>query len=122
MNMTTLEILYISLCVLAISSGQLLFKKVSSLMNESNSLFAFNLIGYFILAITIYGVATLFWIYMLKSIPLSKAYGFMSLSFVFVAIGSFIFYNETINFRYIVGLCSIIAGIFFIARDRKSVV
>lgn len=67
--------------------------------------------------IFIYGLATLFWIYILKSIPLNQAYSFMALSFVFVAIGSYWFFNEKISLNLILGLILIIVGLLFISNS-----
>ncbi|MCT7527179.1 EamA family transporter [Aliarcobacter cryaerophilus] len=104
-------------CVLAISIGQLLFKKVSININQSDRLFSFEVLGTFSLAIFIYGLATLFWIYILKSIPLNQAYSFMALSFVFVSMGSYWFFNEKITLNIIIGLVLIILGLLFISNN-----
>lgn len=103
-------------CVLAISIGQLLFKKVSMNINQSQDWFSFAIFGTFSLAILIYGLATLFWIYILRNVPLNKAYGFMALSFVFVAIGSYLFFNEKITFQFLLGICCIIFGLLLISN------
>ena len=77
--MTFFQIFLTVSCVLAISIGQLLFKKVSININQSDRLFSFEVLGTFSLAIFIYGLATLFWIYILKSTPLNQAYSFMAI-------------------------------------------
>lgn len=114
--MTFFQIFLTVSCVLAISIGQLLFKKVSIYINQSDRLFSFEVLGTFSLAIFIYGLATLFWIYILKSIPLNQAYSFMALSFVFVSIGSYWFFNETVTYQFIIGLLFIIIGLVIIAN------
>ncbi len=115
--MTFFQIILTISCVLTISIGQLLFKKVSINLNQSDSLFSIGVFGTFSLAIFIYGLATLFWIYILKSIPLNQAYSFMALSFVFVAIGSYWFFNEKISLNLILGLILIIVGLLFISNS-----
>lgn len=115
--MTFFQIFQIFSCVLAISIGQLLFKKVSININQSDGIFSFVVLGTFSLAIFIYGLATLFWIYILKSIPLNQAYSFMALSFVFVAIGSYWFFNEKITLNILIGLILIILGLLFISNS-----
>lgn len=114
--MTFFQIFLTVSCVLAISIGQLLFKKVSININQSDRLFSFEVLGTFSLAIFIYGLATLFWIYILKSIPLNQAYSFMALSFVFVSIGSYWFFNEAVTYQFIIGLLFIIIGLVIIAN------
>lgn len=85
--MTFFKIILTISYVLPISIGQLLFKKVSINLNQGDSLFSFSVFGTFSLVIFIYSLATLFWIYILKSSPLNQAYSFMTLSFIFVVIG-----------------------------------
>lgn len=114
--MTSSQIFLTVSCVLAISIGQLLFKKVSMNINQSQEWFSYSILGTFSLSIVIYGLATLFWIYILRSVPLNKAYGFMALSFVFVSLGSYFFFNEKITFQLSLGLCFIILGLFLVSN------
>jgi len=114
--MTISQIFLTVSCVLAISIGQLLFKKVSININQGQDWFSVGIFGTFSLAIFIYGLATLFWINILRNVPLNKAYGFMALSFVFVAIGSSLLFNETITFQLVVGICCIIFGLLLISN------
>lgn len=114
--MTLSQIFLTISCVLAISIGQLLFKKVSMNINQSQEFLSYSILGTFSLAIIIYGLATLFWIYILRSVPLNKAYGFMALSFVFVSFGSYLFFNEKITFQLLLGLILIISGLFLVSN------
>ena len=95
-----------------IAIGQILFKLSSTkLASESAPLYhlAFNPI--FILALAIYGFATLMWIYVLKSVPLMYAYSFMALTFVFVPVLAFFFLGEEFTLRYFIGALMIIVGL-----------
>ena len=114
--MTFFQIILTISCVLTISIGQLLFKKVSINLNQSDSLLSFGVLGTFSLAIFIYSMATLFWIYILKSVPLNQAYSFMALSFVFVSFGSYWFFDERISMQLVVGLVLIILGLVLISN------
>lgn len=114
--MSTLQTFLIVTCVLTISIGQLLFKRVSINLNQNNDFLSYNVLGVFSLSIFIYGAATLFWIYILKSVPLNKAYSFMALSFVFVTIGSFFFFGEKVNLQFTIGLLFIIIGLVVISN------
>lgn len=114
--MTVTQIISTISCVFAISIGQLLFKKTSMRLNESD-FFSVNVLTYFILAIIIYGLATLFWINLLRFIPLNKAYSFMALSFIFVAIGSYFIFNESISARFFIGLFMIVVGLIVISNE-----
>lgn len=100
--------------VLGIAAGQLLFKTVASRINgrgpselvQDNS-FMLPLIG----SLAIYGCATILWILALQNLALSRAYMFMSLSFIIVPVVSAIFLNEPMTFGFLIGLALIIAGV-----------
>jgi len=100
-----------------ISIGQLMFKRVSLNLNQSNDFLSYGVFGTFTLAIIIYGFATIFWIYLLKTIPLNQAYSFMALSFIFVTLGSVFFFGEKITINFILGLSLIIIGLLIIANS-----
>tara|TARA_R110001606_G_scaffold134137_2_gene270381 strand:- start:29 stop:388 length:360 start_codon:yes stop_codon:yes gene_type:complete len=99
-----------------IAIGQVLFKMTSvRLTAQTGTPFytvAFNPI--FLLALTIYGSATLLWIYVLKVVPLSYAYSFMALTFVLVPLMAAFFLKEPLTVKYAIGACLIIAGLFVV--------
>lgn len=100
---------------LSIAIGQVLFKMTSDKLVNTGAPFQsvlFNPI--FILALAIYGGATLLWIYVLKSVPLIYAYSFMALTFVMVPILSIFFLGEQVNSRYIIGAALIILGLLVV--------
>ncbi|WP_373088698.1 EamA family transporter [Sneathiella sp.] len=97
-----------------ISAGQILFKISSREMTgfDYNSLVKLSLNGYFIVAVILYGLATILWVYILKHFPLNKAYLFMGLSFVLVPLMSYIFLKEPLSLRYLAGAACIVFGIW----------
>ena len=99
-----------------ITLGQVLFKLTSGrLTAQAGTPFytvAFNPV--FLLALAIYGAATLLWIYVLKTVPLSYAYSFMALTFVLVPLMAAIFLKEPLTIKYAIGACLIIAGLFIV--------
>ena len=114
--MSTIQICSVLFCVCLISLGQVLFKYVGMLSAaEPNGLNA-RAMAFGAVALGIYGLATLIWIYLLRSIPLSKAYPFMALSFVLVPLAAMVVFSEAVNAAYVAGLLLIISGIFVIAR------
>jgi drug/metabolite transporter (DMT)-like permease len=102
-------------CVLAIASGQLLFK-LSAISLSSAGLRSVILSPSLLGALTIYGVATVAWIWQLRSIELSRAYPFMALSFVVVPLLSASVLKEPIDARYWAGTGMIIGGILLTLR------
>jgi len=98
-----------------IALGQILFKLTSEKLDASEKGFhTVFLQPLFILALVIYGAATLLWIYVLKSAPLSYAYSFMALSFVLVPILAAMWLGETVTLKYAIGAALIIAGLVVI--------
>lgn len=99
---------------IVIAVGQILFKlasrDVSSL--SAASLVKLSMNGYFLVALVLYGLATISWIYVLRHFPLSRAYLFMGLSFVFVPLLSYFFLKEPLGLKYLAGAACIIFGIW----------
>lgn len=70
----------------------------------------------FLLGFLLYFGATLFWIRILASEPVSMAYPILvSLSFILVTIGTAFFLKEPILLRTLLGILSIIVGIVLIS-------
>ena len=65
----------------------------------------------FIGSLTLYGGATLLWIYVLKTVPLSYAYSFMALTFVIVPVLAYLWLGEPLSAKYVVGMGLVIAGL-----------
>lgn len=62
-------------------------------------------------AFSIYILATLLWVNVLKTVPLSRAYMFMSLSFVLVPVAGILLFGEQISLPYIIGSVLVVVGL-----------
>jgi len=95
-----------------IAIGQVLFKMTSQRLNGdlAGPFYTVLIQPTFILALIIYGSATLVWIYVLKSVPLGYAYSFMALTFVIVPVLAAWWLGETLTIKYALGTTLIIAG------------
>jgi len=71
---------------------------------------------YFFVAITLYAVLTILWIWILRSIPLAKAYPFAALVFVFTPILAVVFFNDTISWINGFGMLLIVSGLLLAAH------
>jgi len=67
----------------------------------------------------IYSSATILWIFLLKDIPLSKAYMLMAVSFIAVPIASIFIFNEKVNIEFFLGSLLILSGLFVIFRFNQ---
>lgn len=101
---------------LMIAIGQVLFKMTSQRLadNEANPFYSIALNPLFLLALAIYGSATLLWIYVLKTVPLSYAYSFMALTFVMVPLFAALWLNEALTLKYAIGAVLIVAGLVIV--------
>lgn len=103
-------------CVLAISSGQILFKIASGLIDFRNPLAEPKGLAVLFVALVIYGFATLLWIAVLREWPLSRVYPLMAFSFIVVPLASLFLLKEHINWAYWGGVLLIVAGVALIGR------
>lgn len=99
------------LCVLGIAIGQILFKLSAASLQKSGSFFDPSTMLIIFLALALYGITTIAWIWVLQKIELGKAYPLMALAFVLVPIGSHFFLGERFQLQYFVGVALIVAGI-----------
>lgn len=99
------------LCVLGIAAGQILFKLSAMAMHRSGSFFDPRSLMILFIALSIYGVTTLAWVWVLQKIELGRAYPLMALAFVLVPIGSHFIFGERFHLQYFLGVVMIMAGI-----------
>ncbi len=101
---------------LMISAGQVLFKLTSARTGALDAGGLLRLLAdpYLILAFAIYGIGTVVWVYVLKSVPLSVAYPFMALTFCVVPLLAWLLLGETLSLRYGVGAALIVAGLLVV--------
>ncbi|NGO51262.1 EamA family transporter [Allomesorhizobium camelthorni] len=101
---------------LLISAGQILFKLTSARAGGTDAagLLAVLVDPYLIAAFAIYGIGTIVWVYVLKSVPLTVAYPFMALTFCAVPLLAWFLLGETLSLRYAIGAGLIIAGLLVV--------
>lgn len=114
--MMPLKILYLIVFCFFISIGQILFKYAAIENKRSGSLFDLFTNGYFYAGILDYGLCTLFWIWILKDVPLNIAYPYVSFVFVFVPIMSWLFLGEPFGGKAIIGTILIVVGVAIVSN------
>lgn len=70
-----------------------------------------------ILALFIYGLSILLWMYVLSKADVSLAYPFLGLGFVFVAVISYLFMSEPLGAQKMIGILTVAIGIVILARS-----
>ena len=101
-------------CVLMLAIGQLLFKVAAmqwrvdgwTLASVRNFLSPSMLVALFV-----YGIATVLWVYVLRSAPLSLAYPLFSLAFIVTPLAAHFFLGEPFSWRVIGGGVVILVGV-----------
>ena len=99
------------ICVLGIAAGQILFKLSAAAMHKAGSYFDPRSLLILFVALALYGLTTLAWVWVLQKIELGRAYPLMALAFVLVPIGSHFVFGERFQLQYFIGVALIMAGI-----------
>lgn len=108
-------------CAVAVASGQVLMKVASLSWNETGGLFNIRTLSWLATAFAVYGISSLVWIYVLRHIPLSQAYPFISITFLLVPIASALFFSERFDWINVASAMLIMAGISLNSFVRQSI-
>ena len=106
---------------LSMATGQVLFKLGATRVAPASDVDGWiNLIfqPIVISALALYGAATFLWLWLLQKIPLTTAYPFAALAFVLVPLGGWLFFDESVNIKYIGGVSLILAGVLLTSLSR----
>lgn len=104
------------ICIAVISTGQILFKIASGLIDPRRPFADAKGVSILVVALVLYGAATLVWIGILRVAPISRIYPLMALSFVLVPLAGMVFLKEQVNLLYWAGVALIIAGVALTGR------
>lgn len=97
-----------------LACGQMLFKVAATTVPSLSSVSALSALfvnPWFHLALLLYAVATLLWIFILQQVPLAHAYPFVALGFIIIPLASWLLFKEPLNLQYAFGVALIIAGL-----------
>jgi len=100
-----------------IATGQVLFKGAAQALATAGTPLDGRVLGFAVVALGTYAVATVLWILLLRDAPLSRLYPYMALSFVMVAAASRLVFSEPIPPGHLLGLGLIVGGIVLIAAS-----
>ena len=106
---------------LSMATGQVLFKLGATKVPPAVDLQGWiNLIFHplVLTALTLYGAATFLWLWLLQRIPLTTAYPFAALAFVLVPLGGWLFFDESVNLKYVGGVALILSGVLLTSLSR----
>lgn len=120
--MKPFDILVLAVVPLVIAIGQILFKTVGTSAPEVRNLAA--LMGLFVdwrlwLALALYGSATIAWVVAIRRIPITQAYLFMALSFIYLPVISWLTLGERMSILQCGGLVLILVGLWVSTMGMK---
>ncbi|MGI8499977.1 MAG: EamA family transporter [Hassallia sp.] len=98
--------------------GQLLMKHTMS--NKTEQLFTWAFIQQLVLALSVYSLGIVNWIFALRTVKLSIAYPLTSLNYVGILLGSYYFFDEKITLIRVVGVVLIFLGVLLVALPIKD--
>ena len=107
------------LCVLLIAGGQLLFKAAAERWHIAGWTWATVssfLSPVMLLALAVYALATLLWVYVLRTVPLGAAYAVFSLAFIVVPLLAHFLLGERLSGNTLVGGAIIVLGVIIAVR------
>lgn len=104
------------LCVLFMAIGQILFKLGANQLKTTGSFLEPRTFLILCLALSIYALTTLVWIWILQKIDLGKIYPLMAMAFVIVPIGSYFILGERFQPHYFLGVFLIVTGIVIVIK------
>jgi len=117
--MTLRFILILIVYSLGMACGQILFKLAAKSIQggglEPSILSYINV--YLILGVGLYFGLTVLWVWLLRFVPLSEAYPFVALAFIFTPLLATFIFGEKLSLNYFGGLALIACGILVIARQ-----
>lgn len=99
-------------------AGQLLMKHTMNY--QAGEAVTGSFVQQLVLALTVYSLGIVNWIFALKSVKLSIAYPLSSLNYIGILLGSYYFFGENITFIRVVGVCLIFTGVLLVALSVKN--
>lgn len=106
-------------CVAGLSLGQLLFKlaAASHVTRHADNRWLMLVVNPWLIAGgALYAGLTMLWVWLLGRVPLSIAFPFYALAFVFTPLLAYAVLGETVNRSYVAGVVLILAGLVLTTR------
>lgn len=112
--MSTANVAILFFYAIGMSLGQLLFKLAAdrAKANPADGFWIAVLsTRHFYLAIALYGLLTVAWVWILMRVPLSRAYPFVVLAFVLTPLLAAVVFGESLDLWYAISLMLILSGL-----------
>lgn len=113
--MSLLQAAQLSAFAVMLAVGQILFKHAADTnppLRQAADVVGLAGNSYLWLALLVYGGATIYWIYLLQQMPLTRAYPFAALGFLLVPAFAWLAFGDTITPRYLAGVLFVVLGLY----------
>jgi drug/metabolite transporter (DMT)-like permease len=109
--------LFLIVIPIIIGIGQILFKLSSRSAQRLDVSTAFLMLfnPWFVAAMILYAASTVAWVFVIRDVPIGRAYLFMALTYIVVPVAAWVFLGESLSPRHAIGTAFIIAGILIAA-------
>lgn len=110
--------LLLTINILLMSIGQLLFKQAANFFNNNGNLSFLSKYltnPWFYGAVFSFGISTFVWVKILTQMKLSIAYPILSISYILTTIGAMLLFNEKLSLMNFFGILFIMIGVSFIS-------
>ncbi len=116
----SMALLMTAFCVAMVAAGQIFFKLTATRSLGTAVTLAEQWLNWpLLVAMLIYGVATVLWVWVLRFIPLNVAYPVYALAFVIVPIASYFVFREPLGWHHAIGGTLILTGVLVITQGGK---
>jgi drug/metabolite transporter (DMT)-like permease len=119
--MTRLLWIVLILYPVAVGAGQILFKLAAERLQPNQPIYVQMTEPMLLSAIGLYGGLAIIWMLIVRELPLSAAYPFVALSFVFTPLFAWALLGEKINPAYMIGIAFICVGVFITQRAVHAI-
>jgi drug/metabolite transporter (DMT)-like permease len=116
---------YVALGIFAsvLAAGQVFFKFSASALKDKPVAEGFVELAQtptFYAGVTLYGAATLLWVWILSRVPLSQAYPWVALAMSAVPILAVVVFDERFDSSYWLGMGFVVLGVFLTQRASQG--
>jgi drug/metabolite transporter (DMT)-like permease len=117
--MTTRWLLLTLVCVVLLAAGQMLFKVAAAqwrIDGWSWATWRGFLSPAMLLALVLYALTTVLWVYILRTVPLTIAFPLYALVFLLVPVSAHLLLGESLSWNTLIGGVMIVLGVIIAVR------
>ena len=122
-QLTFYQIISLAAFSVLLSTGQILFKQTAKMIPKGpivDNWHSILGIPWLWSALLLYGIATILWIQILRTVPLSHAYPFVAIGYILIPLASRYLFDEIFSYQYVLGTFVILIGLAIITFSTNN--